>query len=105
MTSDEVSSWQQAIKKDQQKDNVKKYGIWLIFGLIFLAGIGGLIMMAGTSPQGGTTTEITNVPAVSEKDIVLGDKNAPVTLIEYADMQCPACAAYNPLTNKLLEDD
>lgn len=31
---------------------------------------------------------------ISAHDFVLGDKNAPVTLIEYASLSCPHCAAF-----------
>ncbi len=31
---------------------------------------------------------------ISDSDIVLGDKNAPVTMIEYASLSCPHCAAF-----------
>ncbi|OGI72699.1 hypothetical protein A3J61_00135 [Candidatus Nomurabacteria bacterium RIFCSPHIGHO2_02_FULL_38_15] len=36
-------------------------------------------------------------------DWVRGDANAKVTLVEYSDFQCPACAAYYPLVKKLEE--
>ncbi|NBV06730.1 MAG: DsbA family protein [Proteobacteria bacterium] len=32
---------------------------------------------------------------VNSSDIVLGDKNAPVVLIEYASLSCPHCAAFH----------
>ena len=34
----------------------------------------------------------------------LGKTDAPVTLIEYSDFQCPACAAYEPLVRDLHKD-
>ena len=41
---------------------------------------------------------------VSEGDWVKGEKSAQVVLVEYADFQCPACAAYGPLVDRLLGD-
>ncbi len=43
--------------------------------------------------------------AVTDSDWTRGgDANAPVTLIEYGDFQCPACGAYYPLTHQLEMD-
>jgi protein-disulfide isomerase len=51
------------------------------------------------SASGGTTAEKTvSVPTstlfqgIPERDGVLGDPKAPVTLTEYVDLQCPICA-------------
>lgn len=45
-----------------------------------------------------------NLPAVTAADHVNGAENAPATLIEYSDFQCPACASYHPLIKQLLKD-
>ena len=45
-----------------------------------------------------------SVDSVSESDWVKGNPSATVTLIEYADFQCPACASYFPLVKQLSED-
>lgn len=42
-------------------------------------------------------------PDASAHEWIRGDANASVTLIEYADFQCPACAAYSPLVTQLHE--
>ena len=41
---------------------------------------------------------------VTDKDWVKGKSDAPVTLIEYTDFQCPACAAYYPIVKQLSDE-
>lgn len=64
--------------------------------------IGGSVVFAAT--RGGTAAPVAvgqnpapaptvqaQVPPIGERDVVLGNPNAPVTLIEYGDYQCPFC--------------
>lgn len=37
-------------------------------------------------------------------EIVMGDANAPITVIEYADYQCPACGRYKQVFQGLVND-
>lgn len=39
--------------------------------------------------------------AVSEKDHIRGNSNAPVTLVEYGDYQCPSCGMAYPVVESL----
>ena len=68
----------------------------LLFGLLVF----GLEKLASQGEQQKT------IPTQStESDTkVLGNSNASVTLLEYSDFQCPACAAYEPLINNLHKD-
>lgn len=43
--------------------------------------------------------------AVSAADHVEGPSDAPVTLIEYSDFQCPACEMYYPVVEKLVSEE
>lgn len=40
--------------------------------------------------------------AINEQDWFEGGASAPVTIVEYSDFQCPACAAYFPVMKELL---
>jgi protein-disulfide isomerase len=40
-------------------------------------------------------------PPVSEHDHVQGDPNAPLTLVEYGDYECPHCGRAHPIIKRL----
>lgn len=52
-----------------------------------------------------TPTPVDNeILAPTDADWVRGNREAKVTLVEYADFECPACAAYEPLMERLVQD-
>jgi protein-disulfide isomerase len=83
--------------------NVQKDGVnnmKLIAGAILIAGIiiAGAILLKGKSAPTPTTDNnqpaLAQVDPVTATDHVLGDPNAKVTMIEYADFQCPFCGKF-----------
>lgn len=42
--------------------------------------------------------------AINENDHIKGDKDAPITLVEFSDFQCPYCKKFNPTMGKIMED-
>lgn len=46
---------------------------------------------------------IDQLPPLNEDDWVRGKPDAPITIFEYADMQCPACVGFAQYTSALLE--
>lgn len=99
------SDWQNNLKKQQRNEMLRKVAIWGGIVIACVAGLALLVKMAGMSGPPTTPVENTRVKAVSaDKDIIMGNPAAKVTIIEYADFQCPACASYNPIVNQLLSE-
>lgn len=99
------SNWQENIKKQERQDMFKKIIMWGGIIAVSILGLAGLVMLADkSSTSTSTPVENANLPKMNENDIVLGNREATVIITEYADFQCPACAAVNPLTNQALEE-
>jgi protein-disulfide isomerase len=49
--------------------------------------------------------ERVQVSDVSDDEWIRGRQDAPVTLLEYGDFECPACAATRPVLAALLEEE
>src|SRR3954470_1366457 len=58
-----------------------------------------LIAVVLTGGGGGTGTKTAAKPSglngIPQAGITLGSPNAPVTMVEFADLQCPFCAEYH----------
>jgi cyclophilin family peptidyl-prolyl cis-trans isomerase/protein-disulfide isomerase len=54
-----------------------------------------------TRRTGSTPTGQSPVPEVSPSDWALGSTDAPLTIIEYSDFQCPGCAFVAPVLEQL----
>ncbi|MBI5079606.1 DsbA family protein [Candidatus Wolfebacteria bacterium] len=50
------------------------------------------------------TAVLAALPQISSSDSVLGDKNAPVTIVEYSDFQCPFCGKFFKETESVLRE-
>ncbi len=48
--------------------------------------------------------QVGTVAPVTAQDHLRGDKNAPVTLIEYSDFQCPFCSRFHPTMLQVMKD-
>lgn len=87
----------------------KKIAVWLLAAAAVVAGIFGVYKLANNQPagsgSGASVGEAASVLlAVRENDWYKGGKEAKAVLIEYSDFQCPACAAYAPILDQLVQE-
>lgn len=75
---------------------------WIIFTVVVLGLFGGIIWLGKSNESSsfeGDATKIINAAPIA--DHVLGTEAQKVTLIEYGDFQCPACAKMYPAVHDL----
>lgn len=69
------------------------------------AAINGNTNTAPTAPSAADNgPTIGNFRAVSDSDHIRGDKKAPLTIVEWSDMECPYCERFHPTMQKIINE-
>ncbi|MFB6212389.1 MAG: DsbA family protein [Candidatus Magasanikbacteria bacterium] len=85
--------------KDEQK-RVIYWGVGILIVILAVIGLGQL-----SSGNSASTASKKSVDFEIKKDEwILGPKNASTTIVEYFDMQCPACKSFHPAMKKLHQE-
>ena len=71
----------------------------LIAGAVFLAGKSGTAPNPNTNPDGSFTAR----PYTPGVDHILGNPNAKVKVVEYADLECPYCKTFNTTMHQVMD--
>jgi len=71
---------------------------WTIIGVIAVVLIGGSVWYSGSVSE--RSNEGVNITG----SYVKGNPDAKVTLVEYSDFQCPACAAFAPVLKDVFDE-
>lgn len=58
-----------------------------------------------SAPSGGGAVANANARPVDDNDHIRGDENAPITIIEYSDYECPFCSRFHPTMNELIANN
>lgn len=77
---------------------------WAVLGLILVLVVAGAAWWASRGAVAPTTSTGALAAPVTADDWRKGAASSTVTIVEYSDFECPACATYYPLLNQLVSD-
>jgi protein-disulfide isomerase len=83
----------------------KHIAYWGSFFIIILLIIWGLIAASKKATGVASDAPLDLLAPVVSTDWILGSSSAPAVLVEYSDFECPSCAAYYPVINKLIKEE
>ena len=119
----EIKEMEGKLKSLKQKSGGGEQNPYLIPGAILIVGVlltGAIIFTQGNNNNapGGTTPPgqvagapqdpsgglSDNVKPVIAADHILGDRNAPVKIIEFSDIECPFCNRLHPVLQQVMDE-
>lgn len=88
--------------KSKFKSKIKKLSL-IISGFLILGFLGYKGWKWINTPTGNSSSS-SDILVVKESDEIRGNPDAKLTLIEYGDFECPACAVYSDLVEKVFNE-
>ncbi len=82
------------VKKKKPAKNSR--GFWILIAIVIIAG-GAWLLSVASRPKSAPVQEV-DVTAAAAQGYLLGNPNAPVQVLEFADYECPACGQFSLVT-------
>lgn len=89
---------------ESKKESSLKNKLLIVGGIIALAVGMFAFVYKGGSGSPPEPVAVASPSEITERDNVKGPENAQITLLEYGDFQCPACASYSTLIAQITEE-
>jgi protein-disulfide isomerase len=77
----------------QRKAGSSMRGFYIVLAVVAVGGLGAILWQ--TQRSAGAGNRYVDAQPGTAEGYLLGDPNAPVTILEFADFQCPACATWS----------
>ena len=87
---------------------MKNKGLKITVGVLAILLVATFFINSNETSQTGNTIQeeqvVQRVQVSLDDDTIKGDSNAPVTIVEFSDYECPYCARFYSQTLKLIEE-
>lgn len=88
------------------KDFVKRnMPIFVIGGITLVTFVGIIFLASRNQPDKPYLVKVDESKLFSDYTPTLGNPDAKVTLVEFSDFECPACASFNPIVKRIIEEN
>ena len=84
--------------------------LYVILGAVAVVGVGAAVYTTGSTVFSSAVTEPVDLGDLSDEELVnlakgteLGDPDAPISVVEFGDYQCPGCAAFAMNVKSMIE--
>lgn len=84
-------------------DTDKKFILGTVIAMLLLF-VGIIYFGASNTPEAIPVAQVEKAELVRDHSQVLGNRKSKVTVIEFGDFQCPACASVHPMLKQLTQE-